>query len=149
MYVKGEFLGNIIKIEATEATIEIKPYAQYPNAVHVTFRKPRQRKDRGFVQSYRPSLLVLDGWGHPDPASPWKPISEGCSESKYMSCDERWQSDFDAAIEAYIETTGTLVLADFRNHDSYAPTKPTMSPEERKARVAALEAKIEEARKIV
>lgn len=124
MYVKGEFLGNVVKIEAKEAEIEIKPFAQYTKAVHVTFKKPRQKKARCLVQSYSPSLLVLEGWGHPDPASPWTPPVERengvtVRESKYSSCDERWQSDFNGTMAEYLEKNGATVVADFRAHNSH------------------------------
>ena len=76
---------------------------------------------RGFVQAYGPSLVVLEGWGHLNPDGMW--VEERVmgdvttSESRYSSCDPRWQSDFDSKLEAYLaDKPATVVLHDFRKH---------------------------------
>jgi hypothetical protein len=124
LYVRGEFLGNVVRIEAKECEIKIGKFAQYPSAVWVNFKRARERNTRCFVQSYAPSLVVLEGWGHPEPGSAWiegRATESGCvvSESKYSSCDPRWASDFDAFLAAYLAESGATVVADYRGFDTY------------------------------
>ena len=124
IYTRSEMLGNIVKIEVNEVTHERKKFAQYASAVHVTFRKPRQRLMRGMTHGYRPSVLILEGWGHPNAQSDFhneRDTEGGCvvSESRYSSCDPRWQGDFDTMIDAYIATSGARVVADYRGVNTY------------------------------
>jgi len=112
---------GVCKVEAKQVEITVRPYAQYQRAVEFRYRKPRQRIDRGAVQTYQPSLLVLDGWSHPEPGARFEPVSSDgditVSRALYSACDPRWQTDFDAMIAAHIEATGARVLADYRNHN--------------------------------
>lgn len=110
MYFGSDFGMGIVKIEATRCDVEIKPYAQYAAGVFVEFVPKGKRKPRAFVQGYKPSLVVLEGWGHPDPESPWEPAVErgngvSVQQSRYSACDPRWQGDFDAKLGAYLEAT--------------------------------------------
>ena len=120
MYYRNDF-GGMSKVEVKEISIEVRPCAQYNAAVHVAYKAPRQRHSRRFVQHSYPSLLVLEGWGHPDPGSMYgapEAVGGGVTlqRSKYLSCDPRYQQDFDAQIGAYLGESGSSVLADFRNH---------------------------------
>ena len=122
VYVASEFGLGIKKIEATKLSIEVRPYAQYLTGIVVELLPKRMRRMRGFVQSYRPSLVVLEGWNHPDPDGMWDPSTvktDGdvtTQRARYSACDERWQTDFDAKIDAYI-ANGATVLYDFRKHN--------------------------------
>lgn len=121
LYYTGMF--GVRKMEATVCEVEVKPYAQYNDAVHVKYVEKGKRKVQGFVQGYKPSLLVLEGWGHPDPASMFNdptlsPSGVVSRMSSYASCDPRWQSDFDAQMGKYLEKTGAKVLHDFRTKNS-------------------------------
>ena len=122
IYFKSEFLGNVVKVEAKQIEIKVRSYAQYSQAVEFRYRKPRQRRDRGAVQTYQPSLLVLDGWNHPEPGESFRTIAKSADaelqQARYSSCDPRWESDFDALIAEHIEQTGARVLADFRGHNA-------------------------------
>jgi hypothetical protein len=121
MYFQGGF--GMAKVEASRAKIEVKPHAQYARGIYVDFLPKRARRERSFVQAYRPSLVVLEGWGHPDPDSAFLPAKPGgepgvtVSEGRYSACDPRWQSDFDAKLAAYLEASGAKVLHDFRGHE--------------------------------
>ena len=64
LYFKGEFLGNIIKYEVYLIDYGTQKYAQYDSAPYVSFMKPRGRTVLGMQQSYKPSLIILEGWGH-------------------------------------------------------------------------------------
>jgi hypothetical protein len=121
MYFNSSLGLGITKIEATRCEIEIKPYAQYAAGVFVEFVPKGKRKAREFVQAYSPSLVVLDGWGHPDPESPWESeVDRGngvaVSVGRYSACDPRWQGDFDAKLSAYLEASSATMLHDFRGH---------------------------------
>jgi hypothetical protein len=125
LYFRGEVFGNIQKMEASAFAVATGPYAQYSDAVSVVFMKKRERTPRGFTQSYRPSLLILGGWNHPDPAPMFgrpEPSSSPditVQRSAYSCCDEGWQRDFNALIGAHIKATGARVLHDFREHNPY------------------------------
>ncbi len=121
MYFRSEMGFGMVKIEAKSCTIEVKPHAQYAAGIYVEFIPKGKRKARCFVQAYSPSLVVLDGWGHPDPESPWEPVVErgngvSVQVGRYSACDPRWQGDFDAKLSAYLEASGATMLHDFRGH---------------------------------
>jgi hypothetical protein len=113
---------GIIKCEGKLVDHGTQKYAQYDAAPFVNFIPKGKRNVRGFVQAeYKPSLLILAGHGHPEPDSMFgveTPNEAGTaftSRSRYMSCDPRWQSDFDARIDAYLARTGAEVVADYRH----------------------------------
>jgi hypothetical protein len=124
VYVRSEFGMGVKRIEATRLSVEVGPYAQYLSGIKVSLLPKRMRRMRGFTQAYGPSLVVLEGWGHPEPDGMWDPAkerSEGdvtTSEARYSACDPRWQSDFDAKIDAHI-ARGAKVLYDFRKHNPH------------------------------
>lgn len=121
LYFAG--LMGVAKMEAREASTEVRPFAQYARGVFCKFKRARERNPRGFVQSFQPSLLILEGWGHPAPDGIFPEETtrtEGgvtTQRGRYSACDPRWRSDFNGQIDAYIAQTGTKVLADFRGHD--------------------------------
>lgn len=116
LYNKDELLGNIIKTECRRVEIERRAYAQYRNAISVRFVRKGARKERGFVDTYRSRLLVLKGWGHPDPAG----LFDGgerdgiAVKAKYMAFDEGWERDFNDLIDDHVATTGAEVVWDSR-----------------------------------
>ena len=126
LYRRGEFLGAIHKIEVRAISVTREKYAQYESAVRVEYIEPRQRHARTFVDSHKPSVLVLDGWGHPDPDSAFGAEEQTApgvtlSRSRYLSCDPRWQSDFDAKINAYLAEKSVRVIADMRGVNTHEP----------------------------
>jgi hypothetical protein len=120
LYLTDEnwFFGNVNKIEATAYGVRTGKYAQYTEAVFILFVPKGKRNSRGLVQASHPNVLILDGWGHPDP-DPMMVKGEmpGTQESKYTGWDPRWESDFDARINPYIKESGVQVLADHRKAD--------------------------------
>lgn len=121
LYIRG-MMGSIKKIECRKLSIEIVKFAQYSNAVSIEWLAKGQRREREEIETYRPTALVLDGWGHPDPDGIWDESTrktEGTVtmvHGRYRSCDPRWQGDFDAKIGAYIAEGRGKILADYRNH---------------------------------
>lgn len=120
IYRAGGVMGNVTKVEARSVDVERVPYAQYRNAIKLQFVPKGARKARGVVETYRSSLLVLEGWGHPDPAGIF---DESTAETvdgvttvrgSYRAFDDAWARDFDAKIRAHLEATGARVLWDTR-----------------------------------
>lgn len=131
IYFRGEMFSNYHKIEATAHAVRLVKYAQYSSAVEFTFIPKGARKARGTVQTYQPSLLILEGWNHPDPATMFSdPESRGdvtVQRSRHASCAPEWDSEFNTLIESHITATGAKVVADFRGHDPYSQI-PAVSP---------------------
>ncbi len=123
IYFRSEMFGNYLKIEARSYFTEIKPYAQYPSAVKFSWVPKGARSARAFIQTYRPSLLILDGHGHPDPAPMFgEEKDEGgvsARRSQHLSFSEEWDTEFNEMIRAHVVATKAKVLADFRDHNSH------------------------------
>ena len=123
IYKAGGFMG-ISKLEVREGSIEMKPYAQYPEAAWVRFKAPRARVLRGFTVTPDHDgsgifLLVLGGWDHPEPDSMFgeaKTSEAGLEfrEGRYSMCDPRWQSDFNTMIDPFLVDQAVTVLYDGR-----------------------------------
>ena len=125
LYYRGG-LGSIVKVEARSFGHTLRRYAQYPSAIAYRYVPKGKRAPRSGGQDYAPSLLVLEGHGHPDPDDAYLPAVKGSdgatsARGRYTSCDPRWQSDFDAKIDAYLASSGVKVVCDFRKHDPMAP----------------------------
>ena len=106
IYSMSEFGLGYRKVEAVSAEVVVRPYGGHERAVEVTFRAPRQKRDRVILETGRASVLVLEGWGHPDPAA----------------CDGAVSADirpaFSAMVDGHIARTGARVVADYRRHET-------------------------------
>lgn len=112
VYVLGAF--GYSRREVKEASVEVKPYAQYTEAVHLTFKEPRQKLTRGLTQGYKPNVVILEGWGHPKPESALTP-TEGGSITRHASFDPAYEAEFaDLLTKHLFENPTVKVLADFR-----------------------------------
>lgn len=122
LYLKSSFMGNIKKVECRTLRVEVRPYAQHSNAVHVYFIPKGRSKERKERETYRPATLVLEGWGHPDPDSDWDESTRKTEanvssvRSRYRSFDPRWREDFDIKISKYVAEGRGKILADYRKH---------------------------------
>ena len=127
LYFSGEMFGNYTKIEANAFDFEITNYAQYSSAVHAVFVPKGSRKPRGLWQTSYPSLVVLEGWGHPDPAAmmtePSRDESTGIStsRSRFSAFDPRWKGEFRGMLEAHLKASGARVILDLHDHNPHAP----------------------------
>lgn len=123
IYVDSDFGMGIRKIEGFLYSHGIKRYAQYHNAPFVNFVQKGKRKLVGIQKTYKPYLLIVDGWNQPEPDGMFKPepISEAgfakVYEGRYSSFDDRWDSDNDAKIAA----AGVKVIADYRHTSGFDP----------------------------
>jgi len=101
------------KKEVRELDVVLKPYAQYREAAWLRFKEPKQRLAREMVRVN--DVLVLEGWGHPDPADWLGVIDEfGNKRSRYASCDPRYAVEFDQMINEYLAKSGARVILDRR-----------------------------------
>jgi hypothetical protein len=116
IYFQSDFGLGVKAVEARLVDHGRRKYAQYPAAPYVDFVPKGKRKVRRIVQGHRPSLLIVAGWNQPKPDGIYDPATvkdEGAVLSmrgRYSACDPRWQSDFDAMIEA----SGVEIVADYR-----------------------------------
>jgi hypothetical protein len=107
LYLASEFMGDIVRRDCRSVTItEGVKYAQYNNAIKVEYMPKTARKRRGFYQTYNPFLVVLRAEDAVDPDSMTGPETPGSnpdvtvSVSRYLCFDDRWKSDFVAALAA-------------------------------------------------
>ncbi len=120
------------KVEVKAGKARLVQHAQYASAVQVSFIEPRKRQWKGFTEDSPRSLLILKGWGHPDPASPFGPETRSesgllCSSSRYSCFDPRWGQEFDAMIDVYLaKLPASTVIADYRKHSAHAPLVPAV-----------------------
>lgn len=105
------------KIEATQIEWGFVDYAQYRNAVRVTLLPKRMRRRRELTKG-SPKLIILEGWGHPNPPGKFKPgdpISGFVHKvSRRLSCADEWDTEFDLFLQAYLNVTGAKIAVDFR-----------------------------------
>lgn len=128
IYTKSEFFGNIIKREGKLLDMGVQKYAQYNKAPFVKYtpKGKGKRKPIGFVQTYNPYLIVLEGYGHPEPQSMFyksKTTQSNLivSESKYSSFDKRYSTDFDNILDTYLNEKSIKPLLDCRYTKGYSP----------------------------
>lgn len=110
-------MGSVIKREATLIEVCKKDYAQYRNVAHITYKPKGKRTNYVTRSAYSPYILVLEGWDHPEPDSFLGPAkTQGdvvIRESRYLSFDDRYKTDFDNIIDDYIP--GKNVIVDIRH----------------------------------
>jgi hypothetical protein len=117
LYIRGGF--GYEKVEATQIHYELVEYAQFRNAVRVTFLPKRKRLKRQITECYRPRIVVLEGWGHPDPPGIFKRkdvTNPGITlyETRHISCAEAWDAEFDLFLQSYLNTGSAKVMIDYR-----------------------------------
>lgn len=133
MYVRSEFGMGVKRIEATLHDVGVRQYAQYERGVYARFTPKRKRKERHLVQAYGPSLVILEGWGHPEPdgmflpAEPSKvnPEDVMVSRGRYSACDPRWQSDI---FTNSTDPTVAATLIDAEQRLGLKKTAETLAP---------------------
>jgi hypothetical protein len=108
------------KIEVKNLAFKTGPYAQYKQAIVVTFIRRNRRKAERLLVTSDVSMVILEGWEHPEfeYLVPFAYSNDTMGKrGRYGSFDIRWHEDFDAFLRDYLNKTNTKVLADFRNHD--------------------------------
>jgi hypothetical protein len=115
------FLGGLgyVKKEASAFGHQVSEYAQYKNAVRFAMVEKGCRRASGVVQTYKPSLVVLDGWGHPDPDGAWSDVGATESVGRHAGFATEWETEFGTKIDAYIAAGKGRVVCDYRGHNTY------------------------------
>lgn len=121
IYTTSDFMGSIVKCEGTLISCGIQKYAQFDRCPFVKYVPKGKRNPAGFCKTFQPYLLIIDGWNHPNPDDLF---NEGVTnadgvtikESRYMSFDERYKTDFDLKIRDYLLLQQTkLIILDYRH----------------------------------
>lgn len=131
IYFQGAF--GTQKIEAREWGFSYGKYAQYSNACNIAFKQPRKRKSRLLRETSHPSAVVVEGWGHPDPQSPWTQPEEtatGCivRKSRHSCFSPEYGREFNGWFDRYVAESNANVLLDNRQNNAYQA--PTSNPPE-------------------
>lgn len=101
-------LGSISKVEGVLTGVDYNGVGG-----QVSFLPKGGRRERGLMTYYSPFILVVEGWGKPDPDSGYLPAEPSTnpnvsvSRGRYRSQDPRWISDF---MEGPGKTLRPLVL---------------------------------------
>ncbi len=124
LFHEGMFGFN--KVECRWVEVEVRPYAQYAEAVHVRFVEKGKRKVHGFVcAGLDGHFAILAGYGHPSLGpSAFVRKDEVSTVSRWASCDPRWAMGFVWHLTNYSEETGAKVLANHvvvRRQDADSP----------------------------
>lgn len=107
--------GPVRKLEVNLVEHGVTKYAQYDRAPYVVFYKKRARNARKLtVYGHDHYLVILKGWGHPDPDSPFTTVVEGngvtVQKSRHLWVGGPWEAEFDAKLASYAGE----VMADYR-----------------------------------
>lgn len=120
LYYMGDMSFGYSKIEVKQAKVTRCRWAQYPGAVRLEMLKQRARRWQGFVQGYRPTLVIVDGWNHIDPPSAFHVRADGSKVTRFSMCAPEWSPEFDTHLAAYIAASGAKILRDYRGVDTHA-----------------------------
>ena len=116
IYMEGAF--GYTKTEAKGFEHWRTEYAQYKSAIRFRYLEPRKRKWKGGTMTNKPTLVVLEGWGHMDPDDPMtEERADGIftvKSTRYACFDPRYAEEFGLKLAAYMGTSGATVLEDFR-----------------------------------
>jgi hypothetical protein len=120
IYTRNEMMGNINAIEAHLIDFGFQDYAQYSNVPFVNYLPKRARKPaKHIAYGYDPFLVIVEGWGHAQPAGIFDGMLTLHSESvavtraRYGSFDERWVTDFVELLEAEKELVYVVKVSKF------------------------------------
>jgi hypothetical protein len=119
VYLPGFF--GYQRVEVRSISVAVKQHAQYPHAYVVRFIEKGKRTLRGQVLSHDPRGLIVEGHGHPAPASPMDAQGDGTSISRHSSCSKEWHVEFAAFVAEKL--AGARVLLDITNTTPEAAAK--------------------------
>jgi hypothetical protein len=115
IYTKCDFMGSIKKTEAKLHQIGRMDYAQYDNANYYVYTPKRKRSAYRQVNAYKPYTIIVEGWNQVKPEEMCSvKISDTLKQSKYLSFDDRWCTDFDTIINEKIASGELKVIFDDR-----------------------------------
>ena len=119
-YQSPEWGGPVKKLEGKIVEHGTKKYAQYNDSPYVVLFPKRKKRARILnIFGSDPYLLILKGWGQPEPPSPWeteRDAGNGVTVQKMrhaMVCGP-WCEEMNAFINPILESLPSEVLADYR-----------------------------------
>lgn len=120
IYTTSEFMGSVVKREGILVDFGIRKYAQYNKAPFVNYIPTGKRKQTGFIKGFNPYLVILKGFNNPDPESMMNKGTTDAngttiSQSRYLSFDDRYKTDFDSVLNEFIKNNPDAVLMDVRH----------------------------------
>ena len=114
IYCTNEFFGNIVRYDGKLINHGVRKYAQYENAPFVEFIPKGKRKIVRIQKSYKPYLLIINGYDNQLPDSMYgkSETKNGVTikKSRYQSYDNRYKTDFDKILE----NSNINIIADYR-----------------------------------
>jgi hypothetical protein len=126
IYSENSFGMGYSKHEVRALKIHAAPYAQYSSAIHVQFVPKGARRGRSFTQTYKPTLVVLDGWGHTlAPPSMFgtpevSPRGLVVRQGRHSGFSDEWGNEFRAQLAAYLESNpGARLMADYHGFNTH------------------------------
>ena len=130
-------------LHSTEVTLDdwgTMEWAQYPNAAFAVYREKRKRTWRKRIASYRPYMVIVEGWEHKKP--PPMLIENGpiSQITAYGSFDDRYTVEGDEWLNRYLSKSKICTIADYRHtigFDSGTATADDIAAREFKARTEA------------
>ena len=117
LLTRGPFGYSVMLVR--DLTVTIRPYAQYSHAVEIRFTEKGKRKASGFMETYKPGLVVLEGHVEVKLESAMEHCAGSpgvtCSRTRYESYDSRYDSDF----ARWLDASKLTVARDFRGHNPH------------------------------
>ncbi len=112
LYVLSQILGTVHRIQATHWEVVTGPWAQHETAVRTAWIPKGKRACQSRYSGTRHFVLVLDGWGHPEPGDGYREDANGGRSCRAF--DPRTVLEFNTLIGAYLAKGTAIVLADHR-----------------------------------
>ncbi len=111
------------RIEARNVHHETIEHAGYQKAVRVEFIPKGKRKPREIIDIDNPTLVILEGWGHPEirDSRQFLDNKDGIVSYIYRHdwISEEWNNEFNEFLRRYLEeSSSVVVLADYRGHNT-------------------------------
>ncbi len=111
IYVSGRFGFSATEVHDLE--ISFGKYAQYPEALHASWRLPRARSRKGIKQG-NPCLVAIEGWNHEVPIPDAMADEGGVTATRHASFSVEYDKEFDAALKKYLEQSPEMKVHDYR-----------------------------------
>lgn len=109
------------KVEVTDIEYGLVEYAQYCDAVRIDFLPKRKRLRRRIIEGFKPKIVILEGWGHPDPAPMYEKFDSKVTGVEMFvtrkSGDPSIETDFTTFLKNYIDRSKSVVIIDYRGFE--------------------------------
>ena len=107
--------------QATWVRVFRGPDAQYADAFHIQFKPRRKRLIRQFVVGYKPAIIIVAGWNHPDVRPRILQLDRDeptlAPSANSVTVGRPAETDMDQIVDRYVRSLPlTDVLLDTRGH---------------------------------